>query len=86
METDLMNDMSCNMLGSLLQGLKGFKKVVTMNNSIAKIFILYLMLSRAIVFEKTFSNYASREIGLRHHFENSFVKVEIIAGELVSSD
>ncbi|XP_060216734.1 zinc finger BED domain-containing protein RICESLEEPER 1-like [Lycium barbarum] len=46
----------------------------------------YLMLSRAVEFENAFSNYASREISLRHYLENSYVEVGITAGELLSSD
>ncbi|XP_055823973.1 zinc finger BED domain-containing protein RICESLEEPER 1-like [Solanum dulcamara] len=46
----------------------------------------YLMLSRAVEFENAFSNYASREIGLRHYLENSYVETGITAGELLSSD
>ncbi|XP_060182751.1 zinc finger BED domain-containing protein RICESLEEPER 2-like [Lycium barbarum] len=46
----------------------------------------YLMLSRAVEFENAFSNYASREIGLRHYLENSYVEIGITAGELLSSD
>ncbi|XP_055826363.1 zinc finger BED domain-containing protein RICESLEEPER 1-like [Solanum dulcamara] len=36
----------------------------------------YLMLSRAVEFENAFSNYASREIGLRHYLKILMLKLE----------
>ncbi|XP_055830975.1 zinc finger BED domain-containing protein RICESLEEPER 2-like [Solanum dulcamara] len=39
----------------------------------------HLMLSRAVEFENAFSNYASREIGLKHYLKNSYVEIGIIA-------
>ncbi|KAM3235005.1 zinc finger BED domain-containing protein DAYSLEEPER-like [Capsicum annuum] len=44
------------------------------------------MLSRAFEFDNAFTNYASREIGLRYYLENSYIEVGGTAGELLSSD
>ncbi|KAM3381947.1 hypothetical protein P3S68_007520 [Capsicum galapagoense] len=44
----------------------------------------YLMLSRVVEFENAFTNYASREIGLRHYLENSYIEVGENVGELLS--
>ncbi|KAM3247846.1 hypothetical protein P3L10_009613 [Capsicum annuum] len=43
-------------------------------------------LKRVVEFENAFTNYASREIGLRHYLENSYIEVGENVGELLSSD
>ncbi|KAM3216664.1 zinc finger BED domain-containing protein RICESLEEPER 1-like [Capsicum annuum] len=46
----------------------------------------YLMLIRVVEFENAFTNYDSSEIGSRHYLRNSYIEVEVPAGELLSSD
>ncbi|XP_075101851.1 zinc finger BED domain-containing protein RICESLEEPER 2-like [Nicotiana tabacum] len=44
------------------------------------------MLSRAVKFESAFSHHASREIGLRHYLQDSYIEDGIPMSELLSSD
>ncbi|KAM3235471.1 zinc finger BED domain-containing protein RICESLEEPER 2-like [Capsicum annuum] len=46
----------------------------------------YLMLSGAVEFKNAFTNYASREIVLRHYLENSYIEVGVTSSDLLSSD